>query len=155
MWVVGGIEVTSIFSFENGVVWEEAPRHETIEAPFYPPHRGCLDSSELEASRVARMEHVSRVLAENTETNDFGVLPVSANGECFMRVLAVELDDDTFLDNCKLLYVLAIEALMREREHFEALYGATLAIQQERAACIEKICVYAPFRNEFTAFDIY
>ena len=114
VWLDGGIDVMSNFMSENCDVWEEAPRHEAIEAPFYPPHRGCLDSSELEESRAARMEEGSRVLAESAHTNGFGVLPVSANGECFLRVLAVELDEATFHDNCSLLYILAIEALVKE-----------------------------------------
>ena len=71
----------SIFTSESGEIWEEAPKHEIIEAPFYPPHRGCLDASQLEASRAARMEDGSRVLAESTQTKGFGVLLVSANGD--------------------------------------------------------------------------
>ena len=155
VWVDGDIDVMSVFTSDSGDDWEEVPRHEAIEAPFYPLHRGCLDLSELEESRAARMEHGSRVLAESTQTNGFGVLPVSANGECFVRVLAVQLDDDTFHDNCTLLYVLAIEALVKERVHFQALHGEALVTQQERAACVEKIDIYAPFRDEITDFDIY
>ena len=47
-------------------------------------------------ARGARMEDGTRALAESTRTNLWGVLPVAANGECFVRVLAVQLDDETF-----------------------------------------------------------
>ena len=50
---------------------------------------------------------------------DLGVAPVSANGECFVRSVAVEMQQEELLVDCRIVYVYLSECLILPSMTFE------------------------------------
>jgi len=122
---------------------------------FYPPIDGCMDASELEESRIARILHGNAVLGAQKSTQDWQILPVTANGECFLRAIAAELQNDILIADCRLLYVLALECLIMYKDMVKHLLGEEDAIRRARRACLAGMEVYHDHIAHLDEFDIY
>ena len=135
-------------------MWVDMPV-EDFEISYFPATRGCMELNDIEQSRAQHLVAGTNSLSANARSAMWGVLPVDANGECFMRVLGVEINEDLFIDNCRLLYLLAVESLIVNRETYQAFYAEDALRQQERLACIGSIERYQSYLPEISPFEIY
>ena len=69
---------------------------------------GCIPREELEDSRKERIECGNLALSKSPAVSHFGVAPVSANGECFVRSVAVQMQQEDFVGG--LSYYLRVPA---------------------------------------------
>ena len=69
--------------------------------------------------------------------------------------LAIQINEELFIDNCRLLYLLAVESLIVNREIYQAFYAEDALSQQERLACIASIERYQAYLPDISAFEIY
>ena len=128
---------------------------EPFEIAEYPPQPGVLEFSEIEQSRAQRMNHANTVLALRDDTRHFNVLPVSANGECFLRSLAVETGTDLYINNVRIIYVMLIESLMLAKEESIDFYSENSETMNARRSYIQRIRCYNDCLENLSNFDIY
>ena len=127
----------------------------TLESKLtYPMVDGCLHYEEVEESRAERIEAGNKMLAgesRGTIPGDHRVLPVAANGECFLKSLAVELQCPPVVADSRSLYALALEALISQKESIEHIVGETDAIREQRRTHLGQIAAY----DDEVLFDHY
>ena len=115
---------------------------------------GTLQSHELESSRKLRIAEGNRALAAVPGDTRLGVAPVSANGECFVRSLAVEMQHDELLVDCRTLYVYMMECVMKNAARFRNCEFEESHIQRVRFQTIRAIPEYSDITASMK-FDIY
>ena len=128
---------------------------EPFEIAEYPPQPGILEFSEIERSRAQRMNHANSVLALRDETLHLNVLPVSANGECFLRSLAVEAGTDVYINNVRIIYLMLIESLMLAKEDSIDFYSENSETMNARRSYIQGVDCYKDCLESLSNFDIY
>ena len=101
------------------------------------------------------MNHANTVLALRDETRHFNVLPVSANGECFLRSLAVETGTDLYINNVRIIYVMLIESLMLAKEESIDFYSESSETMSARRSYIQGMDCYKDCLESLSNFDIY
>ena len=123
---------------------------------------GVLPSFEvINTSRINRVEEGNRALQESSFSAHFRVIPVPADGECFLRALQMHMHcgsiDQDFRD-FRILFVFMLERLMldkdtRDTEHFAATQEPKTKKDRIRAILSQETYKGAWF--SMTAFDMY
>ena len=127
-----------------------------VDESAAPNYMGALSISELEESRLARIHHGNRVLDTcSDESLSLQVLPVGANGECFLRAAAIELQEESCLVDCRLVYILALEALAKQKAAYAMMLGDDNAVRSKRCACVLEVDAYIPSCLYMDSFDVY
>jgi len=92
----------------------------------YPAFAGAMPLELLTAPRRHRMTEGNNALQEHAPTCRYSVLPVQADGECFLRSMALQLRTQNLagasidiVEDYRVLSVLLLEALMAEKSFHE------------------------------------
>ena len=115
---------------------------------------GCLTPHELENSRKVRILRGSLALSKLPAVASLGVAPVSANGECCVRSVAVEMQQEELLRDCRILYVYLLECLILKGATMRESLGQTEETMRERFATIRGVPGYEAIWPSMT-FEIY
>lgn len=121
----------------------------------YPAMPGSMPFAELEESRLQRIEEGNAKLASCSTTAALHVLPVTANGECLLRALAIETDVEEFLADCRLLYILAVEGLLLHRGHFDFRFGEAEDVRSARLASVLSVPEFSGVAAALNVFSVY
>ena len=135
----------------------------------YPAFAGAMPLELLTAPRRHRITEGNNALQEHAPTCMYSVLPVQADGECFLRSMALQLRTQNLagasidiVEDYRVLSVLLLEALMAEKSRHELNDFASAQVRStvhERMRAIFRQCesdssyVYA--LSSIGSFDAY
>ena len=115
---------------------------------------GCIPRDELEDSRKERIKCGNVALSQLHAVSHLQVAPVSANGECFVRSVAVEMQQEEFLMECRILYVYMLECLIKQGADMRNFLVDDDGIFRERLRAIREVHEYAGILQPMT-LEIY
>ena len=107
--------------------------------PSYPEFAGSMPHECLTEPRQHRIDEGNNALQEHASTCMYSVLPVQADGECFLRSMALQLRTQNLagasldiVKHYRVLSVLLLEALMAENRYMKEMI---LPVRKFTAQC--------------------